>query len=1198
MVWAHTPFDEAHRLGMSQRAELAARRVFPAETGVLAVEQVLVGGPADPARGVIAAVKRAEPEHTSSAPTQARATPAAGVGITARGADEQVAGWPAPLPSSAGAMPTPSRGLEPGDVLCSVNGVPLTHFLPLEEVADNTAALAVAYARVALELGVAEEVEAAITLMHAQLGRLGARGDAAAGGKDGGGDGEAALAWMARAHADGAVALAWIARARAESAEETTQRRLAQEESAARPVLSAQPVSPSPTTPRPALLPPLMLQQVSRLAPACQPSSPTAEVAPAGSVEATLQPLDSTPPASVIGLDDNSASAFLPPHVQAGIVALGQLRAPPQAVCRCMPSGDPDAGSGVAGDAMPLPEGLAASIRRLFRAPPPASSPRGDAAGTLFATRPLFPGGLADVALCGHAPHHAQVCETAAACLGAEGSRRSRDSPSASSAALSIPAPAALCRALVRVHAATWAFVRAVAEAGPAAAAVARSALSASLACVLSHCALWLEVERGGMRERVCCRVGDHHAGLPSAFLEVSGAVIHAASWMAARNNSVPMGGCYVSHAGYMLSRADVPQHALLTAVAGCPTPDLTALEAALAALPDGARVPLRYTLLGDAHRQRLTVLTMDRTWHEMGMWTRCDARGSWAHRSAAGPPPPTATKAQTSEAPGPAVTFPRLSAPDAPPAAHAAWRSLALCECQIPQLADGVHAASFVGCAVVLRLGSSAGLAVTDRNTVPIACCDVQLTFAGSIEVPASVVFLHPHHNFALLRFDPRPLVGLGVAAVQLSPPEAPLAVGACVHFVGLTNTSTPVTQACVVTKHERLNIGDAAPPRYRAYNHDALHFDRVASCLGGVFLDASGRVGALWASYGYSGATGEPREMSLGLPTEVVREALESLEGRALALAGDAPTSPMCVEPRIATTALLPSIGAELRTLALSKALGGLGLSQAWAAELARCGGHRRVVLQVRRCGPGTPAAKVLREGDLLLAVAGRPVTTFRDVERALQAPHAVRGASQGAALAQAQVGSCTTCLKPLHDALDAAALACACMPLTLVREGVEMTLQCGTRPLHGCGTQRLVSWAGILVQAAPAPATDRGFVPDFAQGSGHDAEQQPPSPPYCSRWSFGSPAHKAGVRATSFIVEVNGRPTPSLDAFLSCVARIRDAADTRLVCVDLAGRKRVFSLRTDAHYWPTVELVLTKESGVDKGGVWALIRHAAAT
>lgn len=89
----------------------------------------------------------------------------------------------------------------------------------------------------------------------------------------------------------------------------------------------------------------------------------------------------------------------------------------------------------------------------------------------------------------------------------------------------------------------------------------------------------------------------------------------------------------------------------------------------------------------------------------------------------------------------------------------------------------------------------------------------------------------------------------------------------------------------------------------------------------------------------------------------------------------------------------------------------------------------------------------------------------------------------------------------------------------------------------------------------------------------------------------------------------MEVNGRPTPSLDAFLAAIAGIGDNTDVRLKCTDLGGRVRVFTLRTDMLYWPTSELRLEPPDGVApqsvnsalaplRGSKWTLVRHVPTT
>jgi len=47
---------------------------------------------------------------------------------------------------------------------------------------------------------------------------------------------------------------------------------------------------------------------------------------------------------------------------------------------------------------------------------------------------------------------------------------------------------------------------------------------------------------------------------------------------------------------------------------------------------------------------------------------------------------------------------------------------------------------------------------------------------------------------------------------------------------------------------------------------------------------------------------------------------------------------------------------------------------------------------------------------------------------------------------------------------------------------------------------------------------------------------------------RWSYGSPAHRYGLYALQWIVEINGKPTPDLDSFVN-VTKVR-----YLLCMDV--------------------------------------------
>ena len=78
------------------------------------------------------------------------------------------------------------------------------------------------------------------------------------------------------------------------------------------------------------------------------------------------------------------------------------------------------------------------------------------------------------------------------------------------------------------------------------------------------------------------------------------------------------------------------------------------------------------------------------------------------------------------------------------------------------------------------------------------------------------------------------------------------------------------------------------------------------------------------------------------------------------------------------------------------------------------------------------------------------------------------------------------------------------------------------------------------------------------------------------FVAYYSFGSPATRYGLLAGQRIVEVDGVPTPDLDAFLAEVAGRPDRAAVRLKTVSWNGQEGVLTLKLDNRYWPAYELV----------------------
>jgi len=596
-----------------------------------------------------------------------------------------------------------------------------------------------------------------------------------------------------------------------------------------------------------------------------------------------------------------------------------------------------------------------------------------------------------------------------------------------------------------------------------------------------------LEVERGGERVARRLEVQDLHAITPAEYLEFGDAVVHGLSYQMARHMNLPVRGVLVASPGYVLGAAGIPRGAVIESVDGAPVGTLADFEAAVARLPDGGRAALRYKTLDDPRGTQTRVMRMDWRWFPARHCRRDDASGYWPCRELAAPP--------AAAAPAPArTTF--ASTGDA--VADRLAPSLVLVNFDMPFSVAGVTERNYHGTGLIVD--AERGLVVVDRNTVPVAVGDVRITVGGSVEVPGRVEFVHPLHNLALVSFDPRLLDGTPIRAARLEPRE--LAPGETVTVAGLNGDSRVRSITTTVASVEGVSFPLSRTLRFRESNLEVATLVNQPTDFDGVLADRNGRVRALWSSF----ATESGRDLvqvNRGMPVDPVLEML--------AAARDG--------------APLYSLEAEFEAVPIAAARK-LGLSDAWVARLESLEGAQRQALSVSRVVAGSPAADALREGDLLLAVDGRPVNRARAVELMTRAPQ---------------------------------------VSVTVLRDGRETTFGVATAPLGGGDIDRLLLWAGAVLHAPHrAMAAQRGIPPDGV---------------FVAYFAYGSPATRYKLFAGRRIVEVDGRPIADLDAFIAAVRGRADRSSVRLKTISWNGSTEVITLKLDEHYWPAYELVRSR-------------------
>ncbi len=202
-------------------------------------------------------------------------------------------------------------------------------------------------------------------------------------------------------------------------------------------------------------------------------------------------------------------------------------------------------------------------------------------------------------------------------------------------------------------------------------------------------------------------------------------------------------------------------------------------------------------------------------------------------------------------------------------------------------------------------------------------------------------------------------------------------------------------------------------------------------------------------------------------------------------------------------------------------------MGVDEEWLKRLEANNPVNRRALTIIRLVAGTDASEKLRNGDMVLAVDGEVVTSFRSLEKAVQGPK---------------------------------------VTVTVWRNGHTKEIEIETAALDGRGIDRAVSWAGALIQDPHrAMAAQRGIDPYGV---------------YVAFFSYGSPATRYGLWAGRRVVEIDETPTPDLEAFVDAVAHKQDQASVRVKTVTWNGAIEVITLKLDNQYWPAYEIRRTKD------------------
>ena len=597
-----------------------------------------------------------------------------------------------------------------------------------------------------------------------------------------------------------------------------------------------------------------------------------------------------------------------------------------------------------------------------------------------------------------------------------------------------------------------------------------------------------IQVERGGKRIDAKVRVDDLHAITPDEYVEFGDGILNQLSYQQARHYNRKPEGVYVANPGYLLSRAAIPRGAVIIEMDGETIRTLDDFEAALAELADGQRALVRYVTMENPQNSVVRLLEIDRVWFPSKRCSRDDTLGVWPCRDLAdGPEREVQEQGET-----------RLTK-YRDPIVRAIAPSLVVVTFDLPYTLSGVAERHYYGTGLIVD--KERGYVLVDRNTVPIGIGDVSVTFAGSLEVKGKVEQLHPLHNYAIVSYDPDSIGDTPVQQARFN--TKMLLPGDEVWVVGIKGDHQLLHQQSTVSSVEPLMLPLSRTLRFRDSNIEGISLVNAPNEVDGVLVNKRGEVLATWSSFAVQSGE-DSAQLNRGIGSEVAKQFVETVRSG---------------KP-------FYSLEAEFVYAPLFAARK-MGIDEDWVKRLEENNPVRRRALSVTRLVAGTPAARLLKNGDMVLAIDGEIVTSFRELEHAVQKPEVM---------------------------------------VTVWRNGDVKEIPVKTATLDGRGIDRAISWAGALIQDPHrAMAAQRGVSTNGV---------------YIAYFSYGSPATRYGLWAGRRVVEVNETPTPDLEAFVDAVKDIGHRESVRLKTKTWNGTTEVITLKLDTQYWPAYEIRRTDD------------------
>jgi S1-C subfamily serine protease len=460
--------------------------------------------------------------------------------------------------------------------------------------------------------------------------------------------------------------------------------------------------------------------------------------------------------------------------------------------------------------------------------------------------------------------------------------------------------------------------------------------------------AVELVISRQGNLIKVPLTVADLHQITPDEYIEIAGGVLNNFSYQLARQTNLAVDGVYVSLSGFMLSNAGVRRGSVLLQINNQKISNLDDFQAAISKLEQDEYFTLKFVNISSPNKQEIANVKFQSNWHIPSRCKRNDATGLW--------PCTTLDLNKRKKITSP-ISVKLTEYKDKNIAAIS--RSLVMVKTALPYQVDGQNYPNYSGTGLILD--KATGLVVVDRNTVPIKMAQVTITISGVVEIPAEVLFVHPLHSYALIKYDPKLLVDSELRSAQLK--DAPLSAGDAVWLVGYQTSNRLVSEKLNVSSFDPLILPAPSIPQFRETNTNSVIINNPPRVASGVLLDKKGKVRAWWTNFSLS--TSSPVTIDRGLPVNYIKNLRDQwLENGKIDIY---------------------SLEIELEPITIANARN-YSLSDKWMNAFQRRGGQSQV-LQISKMVAGSDSSRYLKSGDLLLTIDDQLITDYNDLDEVSQ-------------------------------------------------------------------------------------------------------------------------------------------------------------------------------------------------------------------